>query len=247
MFKQLTIDQLIQLRLSAMAFAYREQDKEPAFASMAFDERFSLLVEAEYDARKQNKRKRLIKAARLSDPDAVIEDVLYYPDRMLNKEQIVNLGHGNWIDEHQNILLTGASGSGKSWLACAFANRTIDQYRSVVYTRLPELLDKMSAPKDDLWLKDKRRYLNCDVLVLDDFLLEPIEIHQARELLEIVEGRHRKSSLIVCSQFSPAGWHENILSEPIADATLDRLLYSSHHIHIEGNESMRKRMSKLSD
>ena len=243
MYKQLILDQLVQLRLSAMASAYREQDRDPRYATMSFDERFSLLVQEESDARKRNKRMRLIKAARLSDPDACIEDVLYYPDRKLNKQQIMNLAAGNWIKEHQHILLTGASGAGKSWIACAFGNRAIDGYHSVLYARLPEMIDKMCAPKDEIWQKSKRKYLNCEILILDDFLLEPIEQPQARELLEIVEARHRKSSLIICSQFSPAGWHDNILSAPVADATLDRLMYNSHSIHIEGDESMRKRTS----
>lgn len=112
MYKQLVLDQMVQLRLSAMASAYREQDRDPRYATMAFDERFSLLVQEEFDARKRNKRMRLIREARLSDPDACIEDVLYYPDRKLNKQQILNLATGSWIKEHQHILLTGASGAG---------------------------------------------------------------------------------------------------------------------------------------
>lgn len=113
---------------------------------------------------------------------------------------------------------------------------------SVRYARLPEMLDELALGKDEEWLKAKKRYLKCDLLILDDWLLEQVDDKKARELLEIVEGRLRTGSLLICSQFSPAVWHTKLGEGAIADAVIDRIIYRSDVIHIEGDESMRKRI-----
>ena len=244
MNKQTTIDQLIQMHMSAMAFAYRDQEEDVRSSSMPFDERFAFLVDVEYTQRRQNKRARLRRQARLPEPDAHIQDVLYYPDRKLDRERMLNLSLCHWVENHQTVLLTGASGAGKSWIASALGNAAIDRFHTVVYERMPEMLDKMASPKDEIWQKEKNRLVKGNLLIIDDFLLEPVNVAYARELLEVIEPTYKNGSLIICSQFSAAGWHKNILSEPIADAILDRVTARCHVVHIEGDESMRKRIAQ---
>ena len=239
---QTTMDKLYGMRLSVMAQAYRDQEEASGVADMTFDERFAMIVDAEWDARRVNKRTRLLRQAGFPEPDANVIDVHYDPDRKLDKAKITELSNCEWIRNHRNVLLTGASGAGKSWIASALGVAACNAFFTVRYVRLPEMLDELAVDKDEEWLKSKKRYLKCDLLILDDWLLEKVGGKQARELLEIVEGRLRTGSLIICSQFSPAGWHAKLGEGAIADAVIDRIVYRSDTIHIEGEESMRKRI-----
>ena len=238
---QSTMDKLYSMKMSVMAQAYRDQEEASGVAQMTFDERFAMIVDAEWDARRANKRTRLLRQAGFSEPEANVSDVLYYEDRKLDKVKITELSNCEWVRNHRNLVITGASGSGKSWLSCALGVAACNAFYSVRYVRLPEMLDELTIAKDEEWLKSKKRYLKCDLLIIDDWLLEEIETKQARELLEIIEGRQRTGSLLLCSQFSPAGWHAKLGEGAIADAVIDRLVYRSDMIHIEGEVSMRKR------
>lgn len=242
MTSQSTMDKLYNMRLSVMAQAYRGQDELPGAADMTFDERFAMVVDAEWDARRVNKRTRLLRQAGFSDPEANVADIRYDADRKLDKARMAELSNCEWVRNHRNVLITGASGAGKSWIACALGVAACNAFFSVRYVRLPEMLDELVVDKDDEWLKMKKRYLKCDLLILDDWLLEKVDGKRARELLEIVEGRLRTGSLLICSQFSPAGWHSKLGEGAIADAVIDRIVYRSEVIHIEGDESMRKRI-----
>ena len=242
MASQSTMDKLYGMRLSVMAQAYRDQEESPGAADMTFDERFAMVVDAEWDARRANKRTRLLRQAAFAEPDASVADVRYDADRKLDRAKIAELSNCEWIKNHRNVLITGASGAGKSWVACALGVAACNAFFSVRYVRLPEMLDELTVVKDEEWLKAKKRYLKCDLLILDDWLLERVEGKGARELLEVVEGRLRTGSLIICSQFSPAGWHAKLGEGAIADAVIDRIVYRSDIIHIEGDESMRKRI-----
>lgn len=242
MTSQSTMDKLYNMRLSVMAQAYRDQDELPGAADMTFDERFAMVVDAEWDARRVNKRTRLLRQAGFSDPEANVADIRYDADRKLDKARMAELSNCEWVRNHRNVLITGASGAGKSWIACALGVAACNAFFSVRYVRLPEMLDELVVDKDDEWLKMKKRYLKCDLLILDDWLLEKVDGKRARELLEIVEGRLRTGSLLICSQFSPAGWHSKLGEGAIADAVIDRIVYRSEVIHIEGDESMRKRI-----
>lgn len=239
---QSTMDKLYSMRLSVMAQAYRGQEESPGAADMTFDERFAMIADAEWDARRVNKRTRLLRQASFSEPEANVADVRYDAGRKLDMAEIVELSNCEWIRNHRNVLVTGASGAGKSWIACALGVAACNAFFSVRYVRLPEMLDELAVDKDEEWMKAKKRYLKCDLLILDDWLLEKIGGKQARELLEIVEGRLRTGSLLICSQFSPAGWHAKLGEGAIADAVIDRIVYCSDIIHIEGDESMRKRI-----
>lgn len=238
---QSTMDKLYSMKMSVMAQAYRDQEEASGVAQMTFDERFAMIVDAEWDARRANKRTRLLRQAGFSEPEANVSDVLYYEDRKLDKVKITELSNCEWVRNHRNLVITGASGSGKSWLSCALGVAACNAFYSVRYVRLPEMLDELTIAKDEEWLKSKKRYLKCDLLIIDDWLLEEIETKQARELLEIIEGRQRTGSLLLCSQFSPAGWHAKLGEGAIADAVIDRLVYRSDMTHIEGEVSMRKR------
>lgn len=242
MTSQSTMDKLYNMRLSVMAQAYRDLDELPGAADMTFDERFAMVVDAEWDARRVNKRTRLLRQAGFSDPEANVADIRYDADRRLDKTRMTELSNCEWVRNHRNVLITGASGAGKSWIACALGVAACNAFFSVRYVRLPEMLDELAVDKDDEWLKMKKRYLKCDLLILDDWLLEKADGKRARELLEIVEGRLRTGSLLICSQFSPAGWHSKLGEGAIADAVIDRIVYRSEVIHIEGDESMRKRI-----
>ena len=242
MASQSTMDKLYGMRLSVMAQAYRDQEESPGAADMTFDERFAMVVDAEWDARRANKRTRLLRQAAFAEPEANVADVRYDADRKLDRAKIAELSNCEWIKNHRNVLVTGASGAGKSWIACALGVAACNAFFSVRYVRLPEMLDELTVVKDEEWLKAKKRYLKCDLLILDDWLLERVDGKGARELLEVVEGRLRTGSLIICSQFSPAGWHAKLGEGAIADAVIDRIVYRSDIIHIEGDESMRTRM-----
>ena len=197
---QSTMDKLYSMRLSVMAQAYRDLEEMPGAADMTFDERVAMIVDAEWDARRVNKRARLLRQAGFPEPEANVADVRYDPDRKLDKVRIAELSNCEWIRNHRNVLLTGASGAGKSWIASALGVAACNAFFSVRCVRLPEMLDGLTVEKGEEWFKTKKRYLECDLLILDDWLLEKVSGKGARELLEIVEGRLRTGSLLICSQ-----------------------------------------------
>ena len=238
-----TIERLCGMRLSVMAHAYADQDGMPGIDGMTFDERLAQMVDAEWDSRRTNKRARLLRQARLSCPEARVADVRWHPDRKLDRSLIMELSNCTWVTDRRNVIVTGATGSGKTWIACALAAAACEAFHTTRYVRMPQLMDELAVSKDEDWAKAKKRYATCDLLVIDDFMLEPLQAREARELLELVEARYRQGSLILCSQYGPSGWHERIGEGALADAVIDRVVYNSHMIHIEGKESMRKRMA----
>lgn len=245
MANEATMDKLYQMRMSVMARAYREQEESIGVAEMPFDDRLAMLVDAEWDARRANKRTRLLRQAAFCDPDANVCGVRYDPDRALDRAKVMELSNCTWVDAARNLIITGASGAGKSWMACALGVAACNAFKTVRYVRLPELLDTLCIAKGETWAKMRKRYIACDLLIVDDWLLETISPSQTREVLEIVEARHRKGSLILCSQFAPSGWRAKLGDNAMADAVVDRLVFNSHVMHIEGTESMRKRMSGI--
>lgn len=246
MANETTLNKLFEMKLSSFARAYRDQEEDSSFLALSFDERLSLLVDAEWDTRRINKRTRLLRSANFSLTQANIADIRYDADRNLDKNKIEDLAQCKWIKEALNVIITGSTGAGKSWLSCALGVCACNNFFSVRYTRLPKLLDELAlARENDDYKKWQRRYINCDLLIIDDWLLVNLNEKEAREVLEIIEARHMIRSTILCSQYAPGGWHEKLGKGAIADAVIDRLVYNSHTIHVEGKESMRKKTSKL--
>jgi len=246
MANETTMNKLYEMKLSSFARAYRTQEEDTSFSALSFDERLSLLVDAEWDARRINRRTRLLRSAGFSIHEANIADVRYDADRNLSKDKIEELTQCKWIKEGLNVIITGSTGAGKSWLACALGVCACNNFFSVRYIRLPRLLDELALARESQdYNKWQKRYMGCDLLIIDDWLLVGLDEKEAREVLEIIESRHIVRSTVLCSQYSPGGWHAKLGEGAIADAVIDRLVYNSHTIHIEGSESMRKKISRI--
>ncbi|SES43358.1 IS21-like element helper ATPase IstB [Salipaludibacillus aurantiacus] len=241
---QETLRKLTEMKMGGMADIYQQQGQNREYQAMDFDDRFQLLVDHEYDRRRSNKLERLIKQAMFNEPTAAVEDIEYHPDRKLNKQLILELATGNYIQRHHNIILMGASGNGKTWIANAFGVQACRQFYNVKYIRLPELLDELTVAKfeaDGSFRKLIQKYRKVDVLILDEWLLTELPEDHVMLVLEIIESRLKRASTIFCSQFSPEGWHAKLGQAQVADAILDRIIHDSYHIMVDGEISMRER------
>lgn len=236
-----TVTKLHEMHLSVMAQAFRDQLKDGSFAEMSFEERFGLLTDAEWSTRKSNRMTRLIKKAEYAISTACVEDIEYHPDRKLDKAQILRLSACNYIQECHNIIILGATGSGKTYISNALGMTANRSFYSVKYVRLPDLLSELAIARGDgSYRKVIKQYKQVKLLILDEWLLFPLKESEARDLLEIVEARHKIASTIFCSQFDVAGWHLKIGEPTLADAICDRIVHDSYTIVIKG-DSMRKK------
>jgi DNA replication protein DnaC len=237
-----TLRKLHEMRLAAMADSYQNQLLDQNFQALSFEERFGLLVDTEWSRRKNNRLSALIRKADFQQSDACIENVEYHADRKLDRTQVLRLATGAYIQDKLNIIIMGASGAGKTYLACAFGIAACRNFYPVKYIRLPELLNELAVARGEgIYQRVMKTYKKIPLLILDEWLLVSLKESEARDLLEIVEARHQRGSTIFCSQFAPAGWHGKIGESTLADAILDRIVHSSYTITIEGMDSMRKR------
>jgi len=246
MTNETTINKLIEMRMSALADSYRTQLSDDTMQSIPFEDRFGLLVDIEYTTRKNNRKKRLIKNADLDQPQANVHDINYTSGRKLNKKLIERLAGCEYIKEGHNVIITGATGSGKSYLSCALGMEACKSYFSTKYRRLPELLAELAIARGEGKFKETiKQYQKYTLLILDEWLLVKLTESEARDLLEIIHARHHKASTIFCSQFAPMGWYNKFPEGQIADAILDRIVHDSYLIEIqyidkEHDKSMRE-------
>lgn len=234
------LTKLSQLKCDGMKVALQEQLSQDNIAALPFEERLLLLVEREMTQRNHRRLQVRLKQAKLKQT-ACIENIDFKSGRGLDQSQILSLAACQWIREHHNVLLVGATGTGKTYLACALAHKACLEGFNAVYLRLPRLFQELLIAKGDgRYARFMQQLAKTDVVILDDWGLSPFTDEQCRDLLEILDDRHQLRSTIVTSQFPIKHWHETLGNPTLADAILDRLVHNAYKIQLKG-ESLRKK------
>jgi DNA replication protein DnaC len=236
---QVTLNKMQALRLTGMLTALEQQRRGTEHAKLSFEDRFGLLVDAEWEARENRKLTNRLRQARLRYP-ASLEDVDFHPRRGLDRRVVLALGSCQWIRERQNLVVTGATGTGKSYLACAFVERACRSGHSAAYVRTVRLLHELAVARGDgSYRRLLAKLAKLDLLALDDWLLAPLSDSERRDLVEVLEDRSEQRSTLVATQHPVKSWHEAIGEESMADAICDRLVHGAHRLALKG-PSMRE-------
>jgi len=242
MLSRQTIDKLYRLKLPAMAESYQRFSEEPESLALSFDDRVGIMVDAEWTAKQNKKISRLIKSSGIVQ-EASLENLDFRLDRRLNRDLIATLSEGSWITNHRNLLITGKTGVGKSYLLSALGNKACRLGYTVNYVRLSRLLiDLEIAKMEGTYNKFLNQLSKLSLLMVDDFGLAEITPGESREILEVIDGRLHTGSLILASQKPVKEWYPLFVDPTLADACLDRLVHNSYRIELEG-DSMRRWMA----
>jgi DNA replication protein DnaC len=239
-----TLDKLQQLKLTGMVRAWKEQNLLPEVSALPFEERLGLLVDRELTERDNRRMQLRLKQARLKQ-QAAIEDIDFKTPRGLDRSLILKLAACEWVAGHLNVLITGPTGVGKTYLACALAHKACREGYSAFYVRLPRLLQELDTGRaDGRYAKIMRQLAKVDVLSIDDWGLPTLTDLHRRDLLELLDDRYNLRATIITSQLPITHWHEAVGDPTLADAILDRVVHNSYKISLTGN-SMRKQNGKL--
>jgi DNA replication protein DnaC len=235
MLNEPTVEKLKTLRLHAMADAWAAQQAQPDIAKLSFDERFGLLVDAEWLHRENARLRRVLREAKLRMSTACVEDIDYAPKRELDKAQIRQLASCRWVAEHQNVIVTGKTGTGKTYVACALAQQACRKGYRAIYRRAPRLFQELAlARADGTYARLLARLARTDILIIDDWALSPLTTEQRNDIFEILEDRYGGRSTIFASQLDAKRYHEYLGDPTVADAVCDRLLHNAHRIVLSG-------------
>jgi DNA replication protein DnaC len=235
MLNEPTMEKLKALRLDALAAAWTKQQQHPETAKLAFDERLGLLVDAEWLHRENKRLDRCLKEAKLKLSHACLEDIDYAARRELDKAVVRQLATCRWVVEHQNVVITGMTGTGKTYVACALAQQSCRKGHRALYRRATRLTDELTlARADGSYSRALQRLARVDVLIIDDWGHAPLRDQDRRDLLEILDDRVGTRSTIMTSQLPVAKWHDHIGDPTNADAICDRVLHNAHRIVLKG-------------
>lgn len=247
MFNEQSLDKLKQLGMQTMAAAWTEQQKQPALQQLSFDERLGMLIDAQWLDRDNRRLARLLREAKLKLSGACLEDIEYSARRELDRAVIRQLSTCLWVQEHHNVVITGMTGTGKTYLSCALAQQACRLGHRALYRRAPRLLDELSlARADGSYVRLLTKLAKTEVLVIDDWGLTPLRDQDRRDMLEVLDDRYGARSTILTSQLPPTKWHDYLGDPSHADAICDRVLHNAHRIVLKG-PSRRKAEGETKD
>ena len=244
MLRQPIIDKLASMKLSGMLDGLQEQMENTQYKKLSFEDRFGLLVDREWNLRQERSEKRRIRVAKFREK-AVMEDLDLSPKRGLSRSQVLYLGQKDWIHDKLNVIITGPTGAGKTYLACALGDAACRNGFSVRYFQIGRLLQKLTmSHADGSYPKLLDKMAKTQLLIIDDWLRNPLSETQTQDLLEIIDDRYNRRSTILVTQIPVSDWQERLGNLTLSDALMDRIVHNAYRLELKG-ESMRKRKSSL--